>query len=127
MVIKSWGWMWGVLTFWFLADALRLRRKASAIPVLPPSEAPVAPGHRFLVAPGVHLDQATQRAASAYAKSQGLEVLDLIPADAPVGSVLFLLRVMDPAMYRRNRVAPGRTAGQAMLITEDARAKRMET
>jgi ubiquinone/menaquinone biosynthesis C-methylase UbiE len=123
----SWGWIWGVLAFWFLADALGLRRKAAAIPVLPPSEAPVAPGHRFFVAPGVHLDQATQRAASTYAKSQGLEVLDLIPADAPAGTVLFLLRVMDPAMYRRNRVAPGRTAGQAMLITDAARAEIMET
>jgi ubiquinone/menaquinone biosynthesis C-methylase UbiE len=123
----SWGWIWGVLTFLLLANALRLRRKAAAIPVLPPSEAPVAPGHRFLVTPGVHLDETTQRAASAYAKSQGLEVLDLIPADAPVGTVLTLLRVMDPAMYRRNRVAPGRTAGQAMLITDDARAEFMET
>jgi SAM-dependent methyltransferase len=123
----SWGWIFGLLALLFLADALRLRRKAAAIPVLPPSEARVTPGHRFLVAPGVHLDQATQRAASAYAKSQGLEVLDLIPADVPVGTVLFLLRVMDPAMYRRNRVASGRTAGQAMLITDAARAELMET
>jgi hypothetical protein len=84
----SWGWVWGALTFWFLAEALGLRRKAGAIPVLPPSEAPVAPGYRFLVAPGVHLDEATQRAASAYAKSQGLEVLDLIPADTRAGTVL---------------------------------------
>jgi hypothetical protein len=30
----SWGWVWGVLAFWFLADALGLRRKAAAIPVL---------------------------------------------------------------------------------------------
>jgi 2-phospho-L-lactate guanylyltransferase (CobY/MobA/RfbA family) len=115
--------MWGVLAFWFLADALGLRRKAAAIPVLPPSEAPVASGHRFLVAPGVHLDEATERAASAYAKSQGVAVLDLIPADAPAGTVLFLLGVMDPATYRRNRVAPGHTAGQAMLIIDDVCAR----
>jgi hypothetical protein len=87
----SWGWVFGLLALLFLADALRLRRKVAAIPVLPPSEAPVAPGHRFLAAPGVHLDEATQRAASAYAKSQGLEVLDLIPADTRARTVLGLL------------------------------------
>ncbi|WP_231864975.1 hypothetical protein [Sorangium cellulosum] len=73
----------------FLARLVRLlaRRLAASqanfgISVLTESDEPVAPDHRFVVARGVVVDEATRRAASAHVRRKGLAVLDLVPGRA---------------------------------------------
>jgi SAM-dependent methyltransferase len=72
--------------------------------------------HRFVTAEGVELDAAARRAASAFADTEGLDVVDLVPADLPSGRALDLARLVSPAGYRANRLAPGRGAGHALLV-----------
>lgn len=101
----------------FLADALRLRGRVAALTKLAPSDEPVTADHRFIVAAGVTLDEATKRAASAHARAQGLEALDLVPADLASLRLLGLVALVDPARYRSERFAGGLTAEHAVLVT----------
>lgn len=103
----------------FLLGALRLRGRARSLAVLPPSDEPVHPDHRFLYPDGVELDEATRRSASRYAHAAGLEVLDLVPADYPGTDLLGLLELVDPNAYRGQFLLPARTAGTAILTTAD--------
>jgi SAM-dependent methyltransferase len=107
-----------LLALLFLVDGLRLRRRAAALAVLEPSDAPVDGRHRFLVAPGVVVDEATRRAASAHARAEGLDALDLVPGRWSGLGALGLLALVDPARYRRDRIAMGRTAAHALLVDE---------
>jgi SAM-dependent methyltransferase len=99
-----------------VANALRWRERLSALPVLPDSDRPADPDHVFLLAEGVHLDDATRRAASDYARAHHLDVLDLVPADLPTEQAVDLARLVDPVTYRSSRIAPGRGAYQATLV-----------
>ncbi|MFJ3518390.1 methyltransferase domain-containing protein [Streptomyces sp. NPDC090131] len=110
------------------AGTVRARRRLRAIPVLPvtpPAAAgvPRAAGWRLLTARGVEPDAATFLAACAYAEAEGLRVLDLLPADLAAERLLGLLRLVDPARYRQDRLAEGRGAGFAVLVTEDVLAR----
>jgi SAM-dependent methyltransferase len=113
------GWFWPALTAAFAADSLLLRSRVAAFDVLGATEAPVAPGHRFLTARNVVVDEATARAASAHAARLGLDALDLVPADLPTELLLDLARLVDPARYRNDALAPGHGACQALLVTEE--------
>jgi SAM-dependent methyltransferase len=97
-------------------DALRLRGRARALSVLAPSEQPVSSDHCFIVRPGATLDDATRRAASAFARDNDLDVLDLVPADLPAWNAMVLLQSVDVARFRKDRLAKGRTAGTAILV-----------
>jgi SAM-dependent methyltransferase len=110
------SWIWIVLLVGLVANGVRLRLRAAALRSLPPSSEPVAPEHRFLLAPGSVVDDATRRAASAYARASGLDVLDLVPQDMHVERALYLLRVIAPEAYREDRLQPGRGAGHCMLV-----------
>ena len=55
-------------------------------------------------------------AAIAHAETNGLDVVDLVPADLPVDRALETLRMVDPGTYRSNRLAPGRGAFQATVV-----------
>jgi SAM-dependent methyltransferase len=112
-------WVWAVVAFLLLLDAWRLRGRARALAVLPPSGDPVSPEHRFVLATGVVLDEATRRAASAYARTAGLRVLDLWPSDLPALRAWALLQVIDPAAYRKDRLGKGSTAEHAVLVATD--------
>jgi SAM-dependent methyltransferase len=101
----------------FLADALRLRGRVAALTPLAPSDEPVSEGHRFIVAAGVTLDEATRRAASAHARAVDLEALDLVPADLASLRLLGLVALIDPARYRGERFGAGLTAEHAVLVT----------
>ncbi len=107
-----------VTALWIL-HGLRVRKRLRAIAVLSPSTEPVSPGHCFLAVPGVTLDEATRRAASAYATAEGLEVLDLVPADIPALQVLGLVKLVDPEFYRHNPIGDRQTAGYALLVSRD--------
>lgn len=107
----------GLLTA-LATDTLRLRRRAAALRVLADDPAPPEDGYRLLKAAGVRLDPDAIAAARAYARAEGLAALDLVPRDLPVAKALDLLREVDPATYRTERVSPGRGACHAVLADE---------
>ncbi len=115
------GWLGAALAVGILANGLRLRRRLSALTIVPPRKVRVAPDpdHVFLTAPGVHLDEALRGDVSDYAMHENLAVLDLVPGNLGSEQALDLARLVDPATARANRLAPGRGAGQAMLVHRD--------
>ncbi|MFG2989010.1 methyltransferase domain-containing protein [Streptomyces sp. NPDC048257] len=121
-------WTSAVLLAALGAGTVRARRRLRAIPVLPvtpPAAAgvPRAAGWRLLTARGVDPDAATFLAACAHAEAEGLRVLDLLPADLAAERALGLLRLVDPARYRQDRLGEGRGAGFAVLATEEVLAR----
>ena len=112
-------WVLVPLAALFALSALRMRARLAALTTMAPSDAPVAAAHRFFTAPGVTLDDATRRAASAHALANGLEVVDLIPGDLPTIAALSISQLVDPATYRKDRLAVGRTAGHALVCTAE--------
>ncbi|MWK37632.1 methyltransferase domain-containing protein [Actinomadura sp. J1-007] len=65
---------------------------------------------------GAVLSGPARRAAAAYARERGLQVLDLVPADLPVDRAFDLARTVDAAAYRTDPVARGRGAGFATIV-----------
>ncbi|MEU7062370.1 class I SAM-dependent methyltransferase [Streptomyces sp. NPDC046161] len=122
-------WVPAALLTALAAGTVRTRRRLRAIPVLPlvPPEAagelPRPAGWRLLTASGVEPDAATFLSACAYAEREGLRVLDLLPADLDAERALGLLRLVDPAHYREDRLGEGRGAGHALLVTEEVLAR----
>ncbi len=74
------------------------------------------PDHVFITAPGVRLDDAARRRASAFAASHGLDVVDLVPGNLGTEQILDLVRLVDPDTYASNRLTTGRGPGQATLV-----------
>ncbi|MFD5145544.1 methyltransferase domain-containing protein [Streptomyces sp. NPDC058401] len=110
------------------AGTVRTARRLRAVPVLrtvAPADSglPRAAGWRLLTAGGVEADAATFLAACAHADREGLRVLDLLPGDLPTERVLGLLRMVDPAGYRQDRLGEGRGAGFAVLVAEEVLAR----
>jgi SAM-dependent methyltransferase len=110
------AWLPVLVLAWTVLAGLRLNARARRLRPLAPSSEGVVLRYRFVTALGVELDVDTRRAASAYATAEGLDVLDLVPADLPTGRAGDLLRAVDPARYRGARLAPGRGAFQALLV-----------
>jgi ubiquinone/menaquinone biosynthesis C-methylase UbiE len=105
--------VWILLALLWGLDALRLRRRARALAVLAPSQ-DAPDGFRVVGdAPAEVV-----AAAAAHARREGLEALDLVPADLPTPQLLLLLSSCDPASCRRTRIAPGRGAGNAILVSD---------
>ncbi|MEV6953812.1 class I SAM-dependent methyltransferase [Streptomyces sp. NPDC051183] len=92
-------------------------------PPAAPAGLPRAAGWRLLSARGVEADGATFLAACAYAEREGLRVLDLLPGDLAAERALGLLRLVDPARYREDRLGEGRGAGYAVLVAEEVLAR----
>jgi SAM-dependent methyltransferase len=111
--------LWAAISMLWALDALRLRRRALALRTIEPSDAPVAEEHSFVVAPGVVLDESVRRAASAFARAHGLDVLDLIPRDLRAPDAFFLLQTVDFATFRTERLTRPFSAGEAMLVRKD--------
>ncbi|MGH9126484.1 MAG: class I SAM-dependent methyltransferase [Acidimicrobiales bacterium] len=121
-----------------LVNTLRLRRRLSGLRGLDPAGSATAASSEgprstvgssastatmsgigdFVVARtlDVAVDAPTRVAAAAFARDEGLDVLDLVPADLPYDQVLDLARGVDTATYRTAPLAPGRGAGHAMLV-----------
>ncbi|MFE6843511.1 methyltransferase domain-containing protein [Streptomyces sp. NPDC057686] len=124
-------WTSAVLLAALGAGTVRARRRLRTLPVLPaPPTAPAASaglpraaGWRLLTAQGVEPDAATFLTACAYADREGLRVLDLLPADLAAERALGLLRLVDPAGYRQDRLGEGRGAGYAVLVAEEVLAR----
>ncbi len=104
---------------YILAESALLRARLHSLPTLVASQEPVSANHRFMSVRGIELDEATRRAASALARVEGLQVVDLVPADLAVEQALEFLRGVDPRNLRKNRLREGRGAYQALLVDED--------
>ena len=102
-------------TLWAL-DGFRLRGRAAALAKLDPSDEPVSADHRFVMRSGAVVDDATQRAASSFARENGLRALDLVSPSLPSWRALLFLQSIDVAKFRANRLAAGRSAGDAILV-----------
>ncbi|HWS39451.1 MAG TPA: class I SAM-dependent methyltransferase [Actinoplanes sp.] len=103
--------------------ALAKRGRLAALPVLPPSTDPEPGEFALFTLAGVVVDGETRDAAHAYARNQGLEVVDLVPVDLPVAEAYALAREVDPGRYRADRLAVGRGAGHALLVATDLAAR----
>jgi SAM-dependent methyltransferase len=114
--MNIWAIAWGVLAFVWAADTIVMRIRAGRLAVLRPCNDPSAAAHVFLVRPGIVLDEAVRRAASAHARANHLQVLDIVAGDLSSLRTGYLLHFYDPATYRTDRFAYGRTAGDVMLV-----------
>jgi SAM-dependent methyltransferase len=108
-----------------LLGALRLRGRLAALRTVEPghsritgtgTETGAEDAWVLLTAEGVHVDTVTRQDAVAYAEQEGLDALDLVPGDLPSERAMDLARLVDPATFRRNRLAPGRGAQHALLV-----------
>ncbi|MEU6038250.1 class I SAM-dependent methyltransferase [Actinomadura sp. NPDC047616] len=128
-------WLPLVVAAGLLANALRLRRRLGELPRLPVSGRrgcslrwdgsydTDTPGHDesygLLLAEGAVVSGQLRRAACAYARHHGIQVLDLIPRDLPVERALDLARGADRHAYRTDPLALGHGAGYATVVDED--------
>jgi ubiquinone/menaquinone biosynthesis C-methylase UbiE len=105
-----------VLATLWIADAVRLRKRALSLQSLEPTDEPASEQHVFLVRAGVDLDEPTRRAASRLARDNDLDVLDLVSPRLATWRAILLLLTVDPARFRLDRFARGFSAGDAMLV-----------
>ena len=106
-----------LITAMLLLDGVRMRRRFNSLPVLPPSDEPAT--HKAIG----ELSDATLRAASAYMRAHQLDMLDIVPRDLPALRALGLVQLVDPPKYRKTRLEAGRTAGHAIVISDDIAAR----
>jgi len=107
-----------------LLGAVRLRGRLAALKTVEPGQGS-DPGDDWLLitADGVHVDSVTFRDTVAYAEAEGLQALDLVPGDLPAERAMDVARLLDPASFRTNRLAPGRGAQQAIVVRQDLLAR----
>lgn len=94
-------------------SGLRLRAR---VPAALPAAAGEPQDHDWAVVAAVTVDDATRREAAAYARAEGLDMVDLVPPDLPEPAARDLLRRVDPRSYRTDRFARVRSAGAATLL-----------
>ena len=106
-----------VVVVGLIANGLRLRARVP--PALPAPPAPPAGSDgdwTWITSRATTVDETTAAAAEAYASAEGLDMLDVVPADLPSTAARDLLRAVDPGKYRTNRLAIGRSSGTAVLV-----------
>lgn len=114
------NWVCYALAILWILDALRMRGRLKLVPVLGPAEDSKGKGNsRFFTTPGVNVSEGVKGAALSYTQREGLELLDLVPADTPTLIALSIAQLIDPKTYRQNRIGPGYTAGYAFVASEE--------
>ncbi|SNQ49657.1 Methyltransferase family protein [Frankia canadensis] len=141
MALNRRGWLPVVVGVGIGLNTARLRGRLHAIDVVPtevsgaaavgpagtaptrPEEARERSRYVLLSAAGTRLTAGQRRAAEEHARRNGLDVLDLVPANLPAHRVLDLARMVDPATYRAQPLTRGRGAGLAVLIDQEVLAR----
>lgn len=118
-IADPWAWVAPLMVLGILLNGLRLRGRAHVLPALRAAPGGGGEEPELLVAAGVTVDGTVRQAAAAHAAREHLQVLDLVPSDLPADAAFSLLRTVDPATYTTERLAPGRSAGQAVLATRE--------
>ncbi len=111
--------VWGLLGLWWLLDGLRLRGRIAALQPVPlRSSEPIAlnEDYRLLLRPGAVVEPAMAQAAIAYARAHNLEVLDLVPQHIDVSRAMMFAAAVDPATFRKNRLAKGHSVAAALVV-----------
>lgn len=118
-------WLWALTAAGLVAKGFEYQNRLAALRVVPRAASPrEGPGRYSLVAArGVELTAEQIEAATAYAESEGLDLLDLVPEGLDAERALDLARQLDPATYRRHRMARGRSAHHAVLVDDDLLAR----
>jgi SAM-dependent methyltransferase len=105
-------------------NGLRLRVRVP--PALAPGPGPPDDANfTWIISQGTSLDDETRQAALAYARGGNLDLVDVVPADLPVTAARDLVRAVDARAMRSGRLAPGGSAGAAVLA-DAALLKRAE-
>jgi len=92
-----------------------LRLRARVPHALPPADRGDY-GYEWLTSRATALDEATRRDSAAYARAEGLDLVDLVPADLPVTAARDLVRQADPRSQGAGRLTAGCSAGAAVLV-----------
>jgi SAM-dependent methyltransferase len=110
----------GLVILGLLLAGLRLRRRLNALQALPPADGSAADtgGFRAVTAAGVTVPEEVRLAAAAHARREGLDVVDLVPSNLPMVEAYRLADAVDPATFRTDRLARGRGAGHALVVSE---------
>ncbi|MEU8132552.1 class I SAM-dependent methyltransferase [Streptodolium elevatio] len=126
-VFEPFPWLALILLAVVVLGTLRARHRLRALPRLAASQDPPALSeYRWITAAGVRPDRELAASAAAYARHEGLLVLDLVPERMPVEPLLDLLGDVDPGRFRTDPVAAGRGACHALLV-HDSVLERSET
>jgi len=115
-------WFFGIVAALVVLDGLRLRGRFLSLPRLTGAEGPVEadqPGVVAFTGPGVELDSATAASARELLEREGLEAVDLLPANARVADAMGLMAFVDPKTYRKSPLARGRSATAALIATPE--------
>jgi SAM-dependent methyltransferase len=120
---KSIVWLPALAVPALVLSGVRLRQRARRFPVVGgPARSlgtEVQRPRRWILADGVTIDESTRASVAAYAEANGLDVVDVIPGDLAFDAAIDLLRIVDPVSYKKDRLALGRGAGQAILAATD--------
>ncbi len=103
----------------YVVGALKARAQAAKLPVLAPSDDEPSSNHVFWITPGVTVDDATRRAASAFAREGGFDVVDLLPGEVDGVAFLELISRSNAPGAGKQRLDVGQIAGLAMLVSKD--------
>lgn len=117
-------WVWALSAAGLALNGLRLRGRVEALTAIDPAPDGDAGRDRaerftlFTVEGATVTDQGLADAV-AHAQAHGLDLLELVPADLDPDRVLDVVRQVDPATYRDDRLAAGRGAAQAVLVDRE--------
>ena len=125
-------WVWALSAAGLVLNGLRLRGRVEALKVIGRADTAAGAGAvgddvasgadtRFALftADGARVTDLVVADAVAHAEAHGLDLLEIVPADLDPDRVLDVVRQVDPATYREDRLAPGRGAAQVVLIDRD--------
>jgi len=106
---------WGLIVLLLMADTRRIHIRLASLPVLCPDESDDGDTHRWVVAPGIVLDDMTRQSAAAHLQAQGLSALDVVPGSVPLATAWSYGCHIDPQAHRKDGDRPGDTAAAAFL------------
>ena len=120
-------WVWALSAAGLVLNGLRLRGRVEALQVIDRARTdrgdagdPGDRGTRFVLftVEGATVADAALADAVAHADAHDLDLLELVPADLDPDRVLDVVRQVDPATYRHDRLAAGRGASQVVLVDQ---------
>jgi SAM-dependent methyltransferase len=120
-------WVFALTAGVLVVNAVRYRRRVARLARVDSLHASAQPEDdrtfELIAVEGVSVPPEALAAAMRYARSEQLDVLDIVPGDLDAERVIELARFLNPATYRAARFAFGRGANQAILIERSTLAR----
>jgi len=114
--MSFWIFLASFMALVWVLDGLRLRRRAQGLSILTQADQEPEADIHFITRPGATLDEATRRAAAAFAKAESLHALILLPGNMPAGEAMLACQAINPENFRRERIASAKCSGEAILV-----------